>query len=184
MISKYSDTGKEAYRAEHIHSIINKAVQQCNLDVLRCCYTAPWGKMIKRDLVEKNNIRFDEVIAGNDMMFSVLTGLKAKSVAVDLNSIYCITVNFGSITTTLTKEKFDTRFKVTLNVNNLLRKEGYGEYQISVLYFIGKSYQFGLKYVGHVIFQCVTNHSNIFIGMRKLVRIKNVLRDRQNLRKQ
>ena len=183
VISKYSDTGEDAYRAEHIRSIIANALQQHSLNILRCCYTAPWGKMIKRDLVEKHHIRFDEVVAGNDMMFSVLTGLRAEKVAFDMTPIYCVTVHFGSITTTLSKDKFESRFQVTLNVNTLLKKEGYGRYQISVLYFIGKSYQFGIKYIIHVIHQCILHRSNPLIGIRKLLTFKSVLRDRQNLQR-
>lgn len=180
VISKYSDTGDIAYRADHIKAIIEKAQIERNMDVLRCCYTVPWGKMIKRSFVNDNKIRFDEVIAGNDMMFSVLCGLKAKGVCCDQGELYCVTVTFGSITTTLTKDRFESRFKVTLAVNNLLRKHGYSKYQISVLYFIAKSYQFGAKYVCHVIKECVKNKSNIFIGMHKILSIRSVLRDRQN----
>lgn len=183
VISKYSATGEDAYRAAHVQSLIQKASSKNDLDVLRCCYTAPWGKMIKRQLVQENDIRFDEVIAGNDMMFSVLCGIKAKSIGYEKNPIYCVTVTWGSITTTLTRDRFDSRFKVTLNVNNLLRKEGYGKYQISVLYFIAKSYQFGIKYMLSVIIECIKNRSNIFVGFAKLLNVKSVLKDRQNIKK-
>lgn len=183
VISRYSDSGEEAYRSEHIKMIISKADQEGNVDALRCCYTVPWGKMIKRKLIQDYSIAFDEVIAGNDMMFSVLCGLRAKKVCYDLGELYCVTVTFGSITTTLTEKRFESRFKVTLAVNNLLRKEGYSKYQISVLYFIAKSYQFGVKYVFHVIRECIKNRSNIFIGAQKLLKIGSVLRDRQNYRK-
>ena len=87
VISKYSDTGEDAYRATHVQSLIQKASSKNDLDVLRCCYTAPWGKMIKRQLIQENDIRFDEVIAGNDMMFSVLCGIKAKSIGYEKNPI-------------------------------------------------------------------------------------------------
>mgnify|MGYP003571332144 CR=1 FL=1 len=181
-ISKYSDSGENAYRAEHIQNLIYKASSQGNLDALRYCHTVPWGKMIKRQLIIKHNIRFDEVIAGNDMMFSVLCGIKAESVWFDKAPLYCVTVTYGSITTTLTKDRFDSRFSVTLKVNNLLKKEGHGKYQISILYFIAKSYQFGIGYMFHVFFACISNHSNFFIGSRKLLNIQSVLRDRQNIR--
>ena len=182
VISKFSDTGKEAYRAEHIKSIINRSKNEGNMNALRCCYTVPWGKMIKRKLVKENNIFFDEVIAGNDMMFSVLCGLSANNVSCDVGELYCVTVTYGSITTSLSKERFDSRFNVTLAVNNLLRKEGYGKYQISVLYFIAKSYQFGFLYLLKVVGSCIKNRSNIFIGMSKILKYKKVLKDRQNIK--
>lgn len=178
--SRYTDSGELAYRNEHVQSIAKKAVQTGDYDYLRCCYTAPWGKMIKRSIIEENDIRFDEVVAGNDMWFSVNTGLVAKNVAYEDTPLYCITVTGNSITTTLSKDRFESRFLVTLRVNNLLRAKGKGKFQISVLYFIAKSYQFGLKYMLHVWWLCIKNRSNPFIGMQKLLNVGKVMKDRQN----
>ena len=178
--SRYSQTGVEAYRNEHVHYIAYNALKTgCN-DYLKYCYTAPWGKMIKRTLITDNKIYFDEVIAGNDMWFSVNIGLAANDVLYDPIPLYCITVTQNSITTTLSKDRFESRLLVTLKVNNLLRKRKKDKYQISVLYFIAKSYQFGMKYMFHVWWLCIKNKSNLFVGLHKLLRIKSVLRDRQN----
>lgn len=150
------------------------------MDYFKCCYTVPWGKMIRRSIVMNNDIRFDEVIAGNDMWFSVNTGLIANKVTYESVPLYCITVTSNSITTTLSKDRFESRFLVTLRVNNLLRKHHKARYQISVLYFLAKAYQFGIKYMFHVWWLCIKNKSNLFIGMHKLLHISHVIRDRQN----
>lgn len=178
--SRYTNSGDVAYRNEHVQSIAKKVIQTGDYDYLRYCYTAPWGKMIKRSIIEDNDIHFDEVVAGNDMWFSVNIGLAAKSVAYEDSPLYCITVTGNSITTTLSKDRFESRFLVTLRINNLLRSKGKNKFQISVLYFIAKSYQFGLKYMLHVWWLCIKNRSNPFIGMHKLLNVVKVMKDRQN----
>lgn len=178
--SRYTDTGEIAYRDEHIHTIAAKAKGNNDMNYLRCCYTAPWGKLIRRSVITENNIHFDEVIAANDMWFSVTSGLAADKVAYEETPLYCITVTGNSITTTLTKDRFESRFQVTLRVNELLRKNGLDKYQVSVLYFLGKAYQFGWNYQIHVIIECFKHHSNPFIGLNKILRIRSVMKDRQN----
>ena len=178
--SLYSDSLERAYRDMHIKNIINKYIQFKEEGYLRCCYTAPWGKFINTNYLIKNNFSFEEIIAGNDMMFSVLTGIKANKICCDNTELYCNTVSAGSITTTLSKDRFNSRFHATLRVNNILRKEKFHKHQISILYFVAKSYQFGFKYFINVISHCIKNRSNPFIGLKKILHYKSVVKDRQN----
>lgn len=178
--SAISDTGEKAYRDEHIKSIAKRYLETGDENYLRCCYTAPWGKLYKRDFIKKNNILFDEVIAANDMMFSIKSGLKANKITYEEQEFYCNTISAGSITTTLSKDRFESKLNVTLRVNDLLRENNKKKYRVSVLYFLGKSYQFGMTYTFHVIKECVKHRSNFFIGTKKLFHYKKVLRDRQN----
>ena len=179
--SRYTETGLEARRSEHVRAILQKTIKQKDVNYLKCCYTAPWGKMIRRSLIMENGIRFDEVVAGNDMWFSVNTGLSAKQVTFEMTPLYCITVTPNSITKIIDKEHFDSRLLVTLRVNNLLREHNKGKYQISVLYFMGRAYQFGLTYMLRVWGLCLKNKSNLFIGINKITKIRKVIKRRQNL---
>ena len=178
--SIFPETGKEAYRHLHVKGLIEKALSLGDMNCLRCCYTSPVAKFVKRKVVEDNNILFDEVIAGNDMWFSVRSGLAADKVACVPEPIYCITVTGNSITTTLSEDRFESRLQVSLRVNNLLRKNNMHKYQISVLYFLGKAYQFGFRYMLHVWWCCLKNKSNPFIGIKKMLNISEVMKDRQN----
>lgn len=38
---------------------------------VRLSYLVPWGKMVRKDLVLQNSIRFDEVLAANDVYFQL-----------------------------------------------------------------------------------------------------------------
>lgn len=61
----------------------------------------PWGRMIKRSLIEENNIRFAEVRWSNDLYFSICTSTLAKNFHVDDSIVYIVTEREGSIANTL-----------------------------------------------------------------------------------
>ena len=58
---------------------------------LRFLFGEPWCKLIRRDLVEKNHIRFEETPIHNDTRFSYMVGYYAGSIAVDDRVLYCVT---------------------------------------------------------------------------------------------
>ena len=178
--SRYSDTGEPAYRGNHVNLMHEKFRTTGNDDYLRCCHLAPWSKMIKRSLVEKYSITYEECIAGNDNWFSVNTGVLADTVEISEVPIYCITVSSGSLTTTLNKERFEAKFQSSMRTNRFLRKYSKNKYQISILYFLAGAHQFGFRYILHVIISCVRMGANPFIGMSKLLHPRKALNNRQN----
>jgi len=82
-----------------------------------------WSKMFKRELIQKNNILFDEIHYSNDMTFAYLTGFYANSISADCRSLYCTTIRKGSI-------RFGKR-----TIDN----------QLDMLYADGKRYRFLYK---------------------------------------
>ena len=89
---------------------------------LRYKYQSPCSKLIRRRMVEENGIWFDEIIASNDVMFSMKCGYAAKELAVDLQVIYCITMNKGSLTNQISEEVFDARMGVFLRRFTFLKE--------------------------------------------------------------
>lgn len=79
---------------------------------LRFKYQSPCSKLIRREMVEKNNIWFDEIIAANDVMFSMKCGYAARKITADLQVIYCITMNKGSLTNQTGEDVFDIKTAV------------------------------------------------------------------------
>ena len=72
--------------------------KKSNNDIyLRICYTEPWGKFIKRNLVNDNNILFQETIAHNDLLFAVKTGLTAQKIKVVDRPLYWYVIREGSL---------------------------------------------------------------------------------------
>lgn len=64
----------------------------------RC--NSPWGKMYKREIIQKNNIGFNEELnVGEDFLFNLQYALNANSINAVNKSIYCVDVsNEDSIT--------------------------------------------------------------------------------------
>lgn len=88
-----------------------------SLDLLRYKFGEPWSKMIKRELILKYNIQFDEISVHNDTTFSLLVGHYSEKVAVDNYAIYCVTLRSGSISHVFTDEKKLVRIDVFSKVD-------------------------------------------------------------------
>jgi len=97
------------------------------MEQVRMCMYPPWSKMIKVDLLHENKILFDEVLASNDILFSIKAGLKAKEIEVCENTIYCVTEGENTLVSTPSVEKLKSRIEVCKRVNEFL-KENYPNY--------------------------------------------------------
>lgn len=93
----------------------------------RFLYCAPWGKMIKHSLIEKNHIRFDETRYANDAMFSTLIGCKAKSILPINIPVYVLTERAGSLANNFCQKPGETviRAKVALRIRKVILEHGY-----------------------------------------------------------
>ena len=65
---------------------------------LRFYFDALWGKLIKKSLVDKHCLRFEEIRYGNDAFFSIAAGTFANKVAAFNDVLYINTKRLGSLT--------------------------------------------------------------------------------------
>ena len=94
---------------EKIRSLAKYGPDPVKIDYYcRYCYPEPWGKMVRRSLVEREGIRFDETVCANDYYFSVQCGLKARKVSFDPAVLYVVTEREGSVS----RQYFDTPEKL------------------------------------------------------------------------
>lgn len=182
VLSCYSDTLEPAYRAEHINTLFENYEKTKNPNEIKGRFLAPWSKMFSREFICKNHILYEEIIAANDLMFNALASCKAVKVICEPEPIYMITVTKGSITNTLSKDRLESRLQSVMRSNKVLRNHGLGRYQMSVLYYIGGAYQYGITYVFHVLKEIIKHRANPFIGMGKLLHAKKVWSMLQNKR--
>ena len=96
--------------------------------VIRYGMWTPWTRMVKKDLVEKYNIRYEEVPVGNDMMFSLLCSKFAKQIGVEeeVTYLYYVPEN-RSITEGLKRKtsNIGKRMELMIRQNALYREVGY-----------------------------------------------------------
>src|SRR5699024_3422365 len=107
------DTKNPSIRHEPYENLINSYLlnKQDSELFLRYQYYVPWSKLIRKKLIDEHSVKFDEIIASNDVMFSTKIVYYARRIAVTKKVIYCATRSKGSLTTTKSKEVFQARFK-------------------------------------------------------------------------
>lgn len=103
---------------------IKKGIETKDYDLLRYKSSVPWGKMINHSIIKKYKLNFEEIIASNDIMFSVKLGFHAKKVGVVPETLYCVTTRTNSLYMNPSSEKMKSRFFASLRVNQFLYKIG------------------------------------------------------------
>lgn len=134
---------------------------------IRVSYVVPWGKMIRRSLIIENNIRFEEVLAANDIMFSTRIGYYSKSFAVDANNVYVVTTRKGSLANRLDLPVIESRYQAMLRRNAFLKQVRLNSFQSSVMVYIYKALTFGIIPFCSFIWLAMRYRQNIFIGIKR-----------------
>lgn len=117
------DTGKKSDRHVQYEKIIENYKKTKSLKAetyLRYDFVVPWSKLIKRETIIKHNIKFDETLASNDVMFSTKLGHIMEKFCVSDEIIYCVTRNKGSLTMNLNKRIYFDRLSVFIEYYNYL----------------------------------------------------------------
>ncbi|MFH0264237.1 glycosyltransferase family A protein [Vibrio rumoiensis] len=91
-------------------------------DEIRFNFHVPWSKVYLKEFLLVNSITFDEVIASNDVMFSLKSGHLAKNIIACDNSIYCVTRGESSLTVTYTNSIMRSRYLVELDRLNYINR--------------------------------------------------------------
>ncbi|HUN21059.1 MAG TPA: glycosyltransferase [Muribaculaceae bacterium] len=86
-----TDTYQSCNRDCAITPLVNRFVKTSDESVIKHKFTAPWCRFIRRELIEANDIRFQEVSAYNDMWFCMLAEQHSKNIFADTLAIYCVT---------------------------------------------------------------------------------------------
>lgn len=132
-----SDTLRPTERAVYLQVIMDDVIK------LRYLFTEPWCKIVKRDLIEKYNIKFDETLAINDVTFSYMVGYYAKDVKVDKRKAYCVTCRSNSISFTDSNEKELIHVEVMARKNRFLKGNLIPVFDEGMLWYIRKSLRAG-----------------------------------------
>lgn len=115
----------------------------------------PWCRLIKRSIIEQHSIKFDEVIASNDTMFTTKVSCLSNDIAISNETLYVVTYRKGSL---WDKRRTDpnnylARLEVQIRRNRYLAQFGYKKTQIigSVI----KSIDFGPLTFLKALFLCL-----------------------------
>jgi len=161
----YSDGSGLSNRGDQYNKLINGFLNDSQKEMeLRVDFSVPWAKMIRREMIETNNIRFDEVVAANDAYFSLLAGYYAKKISASEDVVYIVTTNKGSLTKRKDEKAIWSRYVVALRKNRFLKEKKIGKYQSSVMIYLMESWRFGIRTVLKFLIKALAYRQNIFIG--------------------
>lgn len=108
-------SGSKSSRHEHYEELVKNYltdVSHQNELRLRYLYCTPWSKLIKRSVVMKNSIFFDEIQYSNDLLFAAKLGGAVRTIKASDDVIYCILEHRGSLTTRRSESVLMMRQKV------------------------------------------------------------------------
>lgn len=166
--------GLPSNRHEAYESLVRNYLEKKNVyNEIRLRYyqEGPISKLIRRNLVERENILFDEIRVANDVMFSIKCAFAAGLIEASEENIYCITKgNKGSLTAEKKKENFYTRLNVFIDKYKFLKqrlsKEEWKQIDLLGSHYIkmAKAYSLKNKEVFGVYWCLVKNGVRIYIS--------------------
>jgi glycosyltransferase involved in cell wall biosynthesis len=130
---------------------------------LRYKYFSPCSKLIRRNFVLENMIKFEEILVSNDVMFSIKAGHHAQSVGAGPEIFYCITRDSGTLTSKVSKERFRIRLHAQVRIHKYLKsnltKEAFKVVRIGGRGFLldALHYRFSLGVIFSTFLILVTN---------------------------
>lgn len=151
-------TGEKSKRHLAYSTLVENEVSD-----IRYKHYVPWGKLISLNLIKDNNIVFDEVVASNDIVFTLNVGIHSKKIKCDKRIIYCVTDSSSSLVKNINKKTIESRFLAALRYNKILRKYNINNCNISVLIYLKQSVKMGFKFSLHLIYIYI----KMFIDGRK-----------------
>ena len=139
-------TGEKSDRGDRFtHMVRSYLSGEIDEYAIRTGFSSPCSKMVKRELVSKHNIRFDEVAANNDDFFALQAGYYAKEITAYDSLVYVYVATAGSIMHKRDEETMLVRLEVILRCNQFKKKHNLGAYQGSVAYFFSQAIHYNIK---------------------------------------
>lgn len=92
-----------------------------NLTALKYNVCVPWSKLIRRSLFDEYSIKFDEIMASNDIMCMTKCAYYSSSIAAANETIYCTTRGVQTLTSKRDEKNFDIRVDVLIRRYCFLR---------------------------------------------------------------
>lgn len=123
-----SDTLEPSNRSENINNRIDECLAgKATAKEASIRVQSPWSRLIRRDFVDNHSIRFDEVMACNDAMFTTKATCLASKVLVCPKPIYTVTYRQGSLWNSRKSNPRNhlIRLKVQIRRNEYVRPFGF-----------------------------------------------------------
>lgn len=117
----------EKQRDSYIDKIIDRYLTDGDEWPVRFRLPTPWGKMVKRDLLVKYSIRFDEIVYSADVYFSLLVGYYAEIIKVVNKVLYVVTCRSDSLSADFCSKpgELEQRAEVAFRCDKFMLRNGF-----------------------------------------------------------
>ena len=133
-------------------------------------FHVPWSKLYRREYLVNQDIFFDEIVASNDVNFSLKASYFARdNYAVDKRSIYCVVESSSSLTKAKTIENAKSRFFALCRYNDFLMSNNDNNLAAMIgrlLPFLKVDFKFFIK----KLILCKSKGYPIFYSRRNIIR--------------
>lgn len=122
-----------ANRSSYVNERIDQYLADGDEWPLRAKMPVPWGKMIKRSLIIKHDIRFDEIKCLEDNYFSLLVGYYADRIKASNRVLYVVTSRPNSLMAVFRSkpEEIEQRAEVAFRMDKFMLRNGFcREYEL------------------------------------------------------
>ena len=126
----YGGKGKRHLKYEKM--VLNYLYSENKKDLL-FKYHVPWSKVFRCAFLIKNELKFDEVSASNDVIFSLESSLSCKNVKVYDFCFYSVLSHSEGLTGTDTIQRLLDRLDVAIRYNAKLRAINKSQYRVTLL---------------------------------------------------
>jgi glycosyltransferase involved in cell wall biosynthesis len=104
-------------------------------DIVKYRLNAPWLKMVRKEFVDKNNIKFEEVPIGNDCFFTLQLGYLSEKYLIIKDKLY----NYIYYKKSMTRRNYDkkkilTQFNIILRSGFFFKQIGHKEWAHGFFY--------------------------------------------------
>jgi glycosyltransferase involved in cell wall biosynthesis len=140
-----TETYQPSDRGSHLIDVVKRYEKTHDVADLKYKHTAPWAKFVRREIVERNNITFQESPVYNDMRFNQQVDYYSKNFCTDERAIYCVTFRYGSVSCVDNVGKELSKVRVMNDYYNFFRQHSI---PYDCMGLIAPTY-FGLKKLGH-----------------------------------
>lgn len=150
--------------------------------LLRYTCWEPWNKIWRYEFIFSNNLSFEEILRGNDAMFVLQGGDKAKKIMALENQLYIVTYRPQSLSYTTTKEYLFSTLRLKNRINKFYKKKKLKELRRSVLYNVKQAYSlFGIKTALESLFLIFYDRGDFFCFLFDFSVWKRILKRRHSI---
>lgn len=167
----YSDDLRPASRlgdrAKHLNDFVKTHSKKAEMQ-LRYKNPSPTSKMMRNAFIREKQLKFEEIRASNDSMFSLLSGHYAEAIVGDNRIVYCSTIREGSLTQTKNRESAYCRYAEMVREYVFFREHGMEDMYPWVTSAVIHSWiDFGFKEFKKYLRLARENKVNIWLGVTR-----------------